>query len=356
MATFSVTVHEAEILPHPNADLLSICKIAGYLSVVGKGYLKTGDLVAYIPEQAVVPVELQRQLNVEGKLSGAGKNRVKASRLRGVLSQGLVCPAKPHWKLGDDVTEELGITKYEPPIPESLRGDMFNAGLDFAFKFDIENIKKFNDVFKEGEEVVMTEKIHGTNVRITVVPETITHPECGRLWVASKGLGALGLCFKDLDTSPNNVYMNTAKKHFTPEVISKINISEPVSFFGEIFGGGIQDLHYGSDKADFRVFDIYIGKPNDGFFVGFDEVKIMCDILGLQMVPVLYQGPFSKDVLAEHTNGKETLSGDAKHVREGVVVKPVVERLLDILPMSRVHLKSVSEHYLLRKGNVTEYA
>lgn len=358
MSTFTVTVHPVVIEEHPNADALEIVRIGGYRSIVSKGRYKDGDLVAYIPEAAIIPEALQEELGVTGKLAGSAKNRVKAIRLRGIFSQGLIYPARPNWNVGDDVQVELGITKYEPPVPESLRGDMFNAGSSFAFKYDIENFKREPNLFENGEEVVFTEKIHGTNCRITVVPEDVTHPECpNRLWVASKGLGAQGLCFKDLPDSPSNTYMRTAKQYFTPEVVAKISLmSEPVSFFGEVYGKGIQDLHYGLAETHFRVFDIFIGSPTTGFFVEYDEMVTMCDVLGLETVPLLYRGPFSKDALDEHTNGKETVSGRNAHVREGVVIRPVQERLNPALPMGRVQLKSVSENYLLRKGKTTEYS
>ena len=65
-----------------------------------------------------------------------------------------------------------------------------------------------------------------------------------------------------------------------------------------------------------------------------------------------HRGIFSKEALDEHTNGKETVSGKNLHVREGVVVRPVIERRHD--EIGRVQLKSVSEKYLLRRGG-TEF-
>jgi RNA ligase (TIGR02306 family) len=77
-------------------------------------------------------------------------------------------------------------------------------------------------------------------------------------------------------------------------------------------------------------------------------------MLGLCRVPVLYRGPFSAQALEEATNGRETLSGQEVHIREGVVVLPVKERFSAELPTGRVALKSVSVAYLTRTGG-TEF-
>ena len=78
---------------------------------------------------------------------------------------------------------------------------------------------------------------------------------------------------------------------------------------------------------------------------------------GLPRVPIIYRGPFSKEIMIAHTSGKETVTGKALHIREGVVIKPVVERQ-DFTVYNgrgfpcngRVQVKSVSADYDLRKG------
>ena len=74
---------------HPNADALEIAQIEDYMSLVQKGVYHTGDLVVYLPEASVVPQDVIEELGLEGRLAGKTKNRVKAIKLRGVLSQGL---------------------------------------------------------------------------------------------------------------------------------------------------------------------------------------------------------------------------------------------------------------------------
>ena len=62
--------------------------------------------------------------------------------------------------LGQNVADELGITKYEPPVPEGMNGEVKPLH-DHTIKFDVENIQRYPDVIQPGEPVVMTEKLHG---------------------------------------------------------------------------------------------------------------------------------------------------------------------------------------------------
>ncbi len=363
MSTFAVTTIRVTIASHPNADALELARIGDYCAVVRKGQFQTGDLVAYIPEQAVVPVDVLESLGLTGRLAGPDKNRVKAIKLRGVLSQGICLPARKGWTEGMDVTAELGISKYEPPIPTHMGGAVYGAGLDRCMKYDIENFKRYPDVIEAGEEVIFTEKIHGTWCQLGLVPESMAHPEHGRLVVSSKGLAAKGLAMiPDAEENASNLYLRVARSLDIASRLSRVFADElasqkPVFVLGEVFGRGVQDLSYGAvasteTQLGFRVFDIYIGLPGSGHYLGHVALSKACRELELMRVPVVYRGPFSRETMYEHTNGRETVSGKQLHIREGVVVRPVVERYDDSL--GRVQLKSVSDAYLLRKGG-TEY-
>lgn len=378
MSTFTVTVCPVKIEPHNNAEALEIARIGDYRSIVRKGQFSNGDLVAYIPEGAVLPQELVAELGLTGKLSGSEANRVKAVKLRGVLSQGLCLPARKGWRKGQDVAAELGIFKYEPVVPAGFQGELQSVGGRRTVKYDIENFKKFPDIFQDGEMVVMTEKCHGTFAMFAVMGEANKLPgpytkdadmmedesyeyEESRLIIASKGVAARGLAFKvNAPANKNNIYVRTAVSlDLVPSVEEVFGLEQSVFLMGEIFGPGVQDLGYGLNNPEFRIFDIYVGNPDEGRFLNDSELDQACVNLGIPRVPVIYRGPFSKEVLEIHTNGKETVSGQERHTREGVVIRPCVERQANPeynLPCwDRVQLKSVSEGYLLRKGNVTEF-
>ena len=186
MSTFKVEVVKVRAIePIANADAIECAVVGDYRSVVLKHSLCVGQLAVYIPEASVLPENVLRMLNMwdnekkVGKLSGKKGNRVKAIKLRGQLSQGLLLPVDSGTDIGhpflnvidyvddnigtmllveegDDLTAELGITKYEPPIPSSMAGELYHAGSELTVKYDIENFKRYPDVLVEGEQVVMT--------------------------------------------------------------------------------------------------------------------------------------------------------------------------------------------------------
>jgi len=381
MATFECKVYKLKIEEHPNADALELAVVGDYRSIVRKGQFKSGDLGVYIPEAAIVPEWLIAELGLEGRLAGKDKNRVKAVKLRGILSQGLIVPVDPgtfdtpdgfihnyseperNVVEGDVVTDYLGITKYDPPIPTSMNGEVFNA-FGKTLKYDIENFKKYPTSLEEGEMVLMTEKIHGTWCCMGYHPD-LNHPV-----VTSKGLSEKGLAFKFNEANAKNLYVQAFQRLIYRDVnehplfpmflgttvldqlAAILGTEDPFYILGEVFGKGVQDLHYGADNPQFRVFDIYVGEPGHGHYIAAGELQAFCTALNLPMVPVVYLGPFSKEKMEEVTNGKEVVSGHESNIREGVVIKPIGERTDPEL--GRVVLKSVSEAYLLRK-NATEF-
>lgn len=199
-------------------------------------------------------------------------------------------------------------------------------------------------VLREGEEVVFTEKLHGTFV-------AAGYNRVGEKIIHSKGLGAQGLALKTTEENQDNVYIKTMLP-----ILNSIPTSEypeGVLVCGEIFGP-IQDLSYGFKLPEFRLFDVYVGKPGTGRYLDFYEKRQFAARWNLKMVPVLYIGPFSKEVMLEYTSGHETLSGKKLHIREGIVITPTVERKNMLI--GRVILKSISDEYLIRKNkNATEY-
>ncbi len=359
MSTFKATVLPVIVEPHPNADAIELARVGDFFSIIQKGYLKTGDLAVYIPEGAIVPEYIQEEVGCLGKLAGSKKNRLKPSTLRGILSQGLCYKAREGWQVGDDMTEALGITKYEPVIPAQLAGEVSNVGIENVFHFDIENIKRYPNVIQEGELVSMTEKLHGT---FTVVGslfgvEPIANIVNGRSFVSSKGNFNKGIVIRDNERNVNNTYIRIAKQFNLYEIAEKLSdrFETNVYIAGETFGD-VQDLRYGLEigKFDFRVFNIFVGKKNA---VGIralndDELEAILTEFDLKRVPVLYKGPYSKEIMLKFTDGFETYSGKETHIREGIIIEPLVQRRDP--EVGRVVFKSVSAAYLNRKGG-TEF-
>jgi len=353
LSEFAVTVHRLHLEPHPNADRILIGSVFGqaYQFVVGNDRVEA-EMGAYIPEGAVLPIHLIEEMELVGKLAGSAHNRVRAIKLRGVLSQGLWYPIDrrdPSFEsviVGDDLTDSLGIEKYEQPIPIHMAGKIKTGPASNIWRhYDIENIKRYPDVIADGEMVVITEKLHGSFCAVGIVG--------GERVVTSKGYLSRGLVIVEDD---DNVYWRTVKAEGLHEKLASLLVSTDsteVLLFGEVCG--VQDLKYGlsGGKTFFRAFDLLAenGDERGSFqFIPMDWMEWDCEQENIPMVPILYGGPFSAKVLAEHTSGKSTL---ADHIREGVVVQPMVPRYES--PLGRVILKSVSEQYLLRKGETTEY-
>ena len=340
MANFAILTHRLTIEPHPDADALECARIGGYYTVVKKGDFRTGDIAAYIPQAAVLPAEMIEELQLGNHLAGPEHNRVHAIRLRGVLSQGLVYPM-PRMPEGRDVTEELGITKYAPVVPPHMEGEVESA-FGYLIRYEIDDIKMHPGILSQGEQVVFTEKIHGTWCCIGTQEQ--------RPLVSSKQVAAQGLSFVTGDGhNGGNVYVETyRKKTENLETLKRRLGAENILVMGEVFGKGIQDLQYDRDSVEFKVFDVYVGDKETGNFLDYDRMLEASKDL-FETVPELYRGPFSHQVMLEHTSGRSTL---AKHGREGIVMRPTRERGHPTL--DRTITKSLSEKHLLRKGG-TEY-
>lgn len=358
MATFDVLVRRLDdVVPHPNADRLDLAVIGGYRCVVGKNQFRAGDLVAYLPEASILPAPLIDELGLTGKLAGPEKNRIHPVSLRGALSQGVVMPVREHWQEGQSVMAELGVEKFIPQIPAELMGSTYTLEEHERLNFDIQNIKAFPDLFQEGEHVVMTEKVHGVFMGVGGLPKGMARPEHafeGRGYVSSKGLLYDRMAFQ---RDSDNLYLRATVEFNLPQLV--ISLADewncPVLLLGEVFGVGVQDLAYGQppQSPQFRAFAI-VRRNAHGIpeYLSDDELETTLARLGVERTPVLYRGPFSVQAVQQHTNGKETVSGNAVHLREGVVITPAVER--SCAEIGRLALKSVSEAYLTRKGG-TEY-
>ncbi|MDX3381461.1 RNA ligase (ATP) [Streptomyces niveiscabiei] len=354
MSTLRVTAEVLTVHEHPNADALELAQVGLYRAVVAKGAYRTGDIAVYIPEQAVLPAGLIEELGLTGRLAGGKADRVKAVRLRGELSQGIVCRPRALAGVdlaraaaeGADFAAALGITKWVPPIPPTMSGDVEPAP-DLVPWVDIENIQRYPDVFTPGEAVVLTEKLHGSACLLTYVADE------ERVYVSSKGFGAKSLALKE---DPRNLYWRAVRGHGVPEAAARLAArlgARRVGIFGEVYGEGVQDLSYGADgrreSLGYAVFDV--AAEVDGAVRWLDAGAVLEGELPL--VPRLFEGPYDPGRVLALATGRETVSGRELHLREGVVIRPAVERYSPVVG-GRAIAKAVSPAYLTRKGG-TEY-
>ncbi|MEW1859994.1 RNA ligase (ATP) [Streptomyces sp. NPDC088194] len=354
MSTLRVTAERLTILDHPNADALELAQVGLYRAVVAKGAYRTGEFAVYIPEQSVLPEPLIAELGLTGRLAGSRKDRVRAVRLRGELSQGIVC--RPSALDGVDLeraaaddadfSELLQIVKWVPPVPISMSGDV-DAAPDLLPWIDIENLKRYPDIFAPGDQVTVTEKLHGTACCLTY------HAGSGTVDVTSKGLGARQLALKESD---GNLYWRAVHGYGLPAVAAALAErlgADRVGIFGEVYGKGVQDLDYGTNAGTglpgFAAFDVCADIA--GQLRWFDPADLLDGELPL--VPRLFHGPFDLDRVLALAAGDETVSGRELHIREGVVIRTADGKYSPAVG-GRAIAKVVGDAYLTRKGG-TEY-
>ena len=325
MTEFNVEVVTIDkIDKHTHADTLSVAHVfGGYPVVIKTGEYKLGDKAVYVPVDSLVPLghplfEFLRDGN------RGDTKRVRAKKLRGVFSMGLLVPADAAWSVGDNVQERLGITKWEPVIAPAGGEQEDDPGTLPVFT-EIESYRKHTDLIAPGENVVLTEKIHGANARYA------WHQ--GRLWAGShrtfKRREAGGMWW---DAADRYKLEATLRDHLPEKVV-----------YGELYGN-VQDLRYGAKASEvmFRAFDVFDLKS--GRYLDYADFVQHCLAFGIPMVPEVHYGKWSNDLLLR-ANGLSLITAD--HCREGFVVRPVKERWDDTV--GRVVLKLVGQDYLLRK-------
>jgi hypothetical protein len=370
--------------PIPGKDRIVLATVEGYQSIVGADTYQVGDTVCYISEQTLVPVALQEELGLEGRLAGANKDRIKPIKMGGILSQGIVCrpAAWEFWQKqstsGQTVPpldEVLGVSRYQPSIPVHLGGKVARpkGNAPIVAMYDVDNIKKkrhfsvpvdaeasrqaretvympdaegqWFDPF-EGRYVVVTEKLHGTNISIHLNADDPT------IYVYSKGIGQNGLV---LTEDEDNTYWRAFRKYPDIEKMMRNCIAEgeeAVTVYGEVVGRGIQDMNYGIQDVELFVFDVRLWrKPNDAYHAYATQIGLWQKVRGydFKVVPVVYTGLYDHDQITKAASMPSQLDGG---LREGLcVVIPDDHYNVD---GSRKIAKFINPEYLMRKSG-TEF-
>ena len=330
-----------EVNPHAAADRLDCAIVNGWQCVVSKDKYKADDLIVYFPPDTTLPETVTDELGVSNYCQRTADQgmRIRQVRLRGEPSFGLIVdlPDGVDWKEGDTVDEHYGAKKYDPPV-KGHGGDILGNNHILFDKFtDIQNLRNFVDVFEDGEEVVCTEKIHGTCVRGIVIQD---ETEGELLFFGSK---------QHPRTRPDTEEEMKSHLYWLPYTLQSVKDMfndlktkhKVIEIYGETYGR-VQSLKYGINGIAFRCFGLKL----DGRYVDFDERVRICEKYGVPMVPVLYRGPYSLEKIKEVSEGNTTVA-DIDQIREGTVVQPIKERTHPAI--GRLILKYVSDTYLMGK-------
>ena len=334
-----------EINPIEGADAIELAVVDGWQVVVAKNVgHQVGDLVVYCEIDSFLPIEPEFEFLRKSSYKKMGDQegfRLKTIKLRGQISQGLILPysvipiaqfsTAADLPEGMDVSEMLGIVKYEPPIPAQLAGRVKGSFPSFLRKTDEERIQNLEKEYTEWtlsskHQFYATEKLDGSSFTCYIKN------------------GEFGVCSRNMDLleTEDNTFWAVARKL---DLENKLrSFGKNICFQGEMVGSGIQGNHY--NMKDQTVFFYNIFLIDEREYVGYDEFRNMLFDLDLACVPVLsYPFNFPADseaafptvsALLRSAEGKSVLNDKVE--REGLVIRSMDRT---------ISFKAISNKFLL---------
>lgn len=336
-----------KIEPIEGADAIERATILGWQCVVKKGEFKPGDYCVYCEVDSLLPVkpefEFLRKSCFNPRLNGF---RIKTVKLRGQISQGIAFPmsvcqmqmsnpegeGSEYLPEGWDVTELMGIRKYEPEIHASLRGDVKGVFPSFMPKTDETRIQSAPDVLTRhpGFTFIATEKMDGTSSTFYVKD------------------GEFGVCGRNMEYKPTveNTYWEVAKKYELENKLKACGLN--IAIQGEICGPGIQKNKYA--LSEFKLFVYHVFDLDSYKYLEHKAAKEFCRVAGLEMVPTVEENFTLEEKLPNieaavaFATGKSLVNPNIQ--REGVVVKSLIESTDPEL--GRLSFKVINPQFLLK--------
>jgi RNA ligase (TIGR02306 family) len=338
----------AEIKPIEGADAIEAVRVDGWWVVVKKSEFNAGDLVCYFEIDGFIPSTIAPFLTKPGKepkmYEGVQGERLRTVRLRGQLSQGLILPytildslpTKDQYRIhdegeGSDVTELLGILKYEPPIPAELAGLMKGTFPSFIKKTDQERIQNLPEWF-EFRDILweVSIKLDGSSM-------TVYHNN-----------GDTGVCSRRIDLKEDETNSFWKMAHKYNMIPALIRLGRNIALQGELVGEGIQGNHEKLSGQDFFLFDIWDidlqrhCTPMERLDLLDDLRAIGCDLKEVPMlfdaVPIFLICPTMEDMLRYAGDGP-SLNAE---IREGLVFKatqPINDEILSFKAINNAYLE-----------------
>lgn len=232
------------------ADAIELAIIGGWQTVVKKGEFGVGDTVVFVEIDAWVPHALAPFLS-KGKepreYKGINGERLRTVKLRGQLSQGLVLPLNPatqFFQIDDDVSEVLGIIKWERDIPAQLRGQARGIFPAFLRKTDQERVQNLG---REVEKARAADEVFEVTLKLDGTSFTAYHKD-----------GETGFCSRNLELKKedaSSVYAQVFAKYKLDDGLKATG--QNIAIQGEIMGPGVQGNREGLTEPTLFVFDIF---------------------------------------------------------------------------------------------------
>jgi len=315
--------------PIENADSIEVADILGWKVVVKKGEFQIGSKCIYLEIDSIVPQIPYFEFMKDRRY------RVRTIKLRGQISQGLAIPlyhlnttfldlpehfTPPHcdYEIGFDLTEILGIVKYEPELHSMIGGDTLGSFPNWISKTDEDRIQSNPVVLQKLVELELdaTEKLDGCSATYFLMDDHFG--VCSRNW--------------ELKDTESNVYWQMARKYQIEEKLRAMGNGYYLQ--GEIIGPNIQENRLKLAERQFRVFNFGL----NGLKFGFSVLVDFCEKFDLLCVPMVPLPPFSTvEDLLSIANAPSQLNSTV--AREGIVIRSTD---------GTISFKVINNEYLLR--------
>jgi len=336
--------------PIEGADAIEVATVGGWKVVVKKGEFTAGDLAVYCEVDSFIPTAIAPFLTKPGQspkqFEGVEGERLRTVKLRGQLSQGLLMPLNTVFDNmpieqrliagadllieGTDVSEDLGIVKYEAPIPAQLAGEVKGMFPGFIPKTDQERIQNLTAELAEWQKnnytFEVTEKLDGSSMTVYLRD------------------GEFGVCSRNLDLKRNedNSLWKAALKN---DLEAKLTTNKRnLALQGELIGEGIQGNKYKLRGQMFYIFDIY--DIDRGAYLTPTARKMFVETYKLNHVPV-----FKTAASLEGLTVEQLLKGAEGKSVMGDITGPEQEGLVYKCNEAEVSFKCISNRFLLKNGD-----
>lgn len=325
----------------PDADRIERATVLGWSVVVRKGLHEVGDLVVMIFPDTLVPKKY-----LDPNYEGTEKVRLKTVKMKGQYSAGLVIPladwATPpgEYNEGDDVSELLGVEKYETPIPASIGGDalgLFPTAL--VSKTDEENYRTNPGAFDELSEerfkdaqFVGTLKCDGSSGTFILKDDVFR--------VCSRNL--------ELRETEGNAFWQVARKYRLEETMRAQGVEYAIQ--GEVCGPGIQGNPMKLKELSLFVF--LVKDLSSGKWLPWEDTVEFCGTHGIPVADVVLYVPSVRDMPS-----KEKLQEIANNIKydegktnaEGIVLRTTTPIHSSVLGKAWWSVKIMNEPYDTKK-------
>ena len=338
-----------DIKPIEGKDRIVLATIEGWHVIVGKE-MQVGDLVVYIEIDSVLPDR------PEFEQARKRSNRIRTMKMGNVYSEGIAYPISilpnGNWKEGDDVTDLLGIVKYDEYAGEesigvsNLSKKKYNwfqriwyrifgypkrkkGGFStLVSKTDETRIQNVPEILKIKEHMCVSQKVDGMSCTMTMERTFLGH----KFSVYSRNLNV------GRDNSPYWKAADMYDMENRMELMMNDMGVKWVAVQGEVAGPGIQKNPEGLKDINFFVFNIIT--PNGR--LGNKEMVEVCSKYGFTTVPMIsydYILPNTVDEMLKYATGPSLINPNV--LREGVVVRS---------QDGKRSFKAVSPEYLVKHG------